>query len=104
MSAPRSGHLVRRWQVLALLLLFLFLLASRAAAQSPMSTDTILRIGLSVGRSLPLTTPDPITRVAVANPEIADVVVLGERDLVINGKANGETDIVLWAANRPRLH
>ncbi|MBY0490466.1 MAG: pilus assembly protein N-terminal domain-containing protein [Gemmatimonadaceae bacterium] len=104
MSAPRRGQLVRLWQVLALLLFFLLLLASRAIAQSPVSSDTILRISLSVGRSLPLTTPDPITRVAVANPEIADVVVLGERDLVINGKANGETDIVLWAANRPRLH
>lgn len=74
---------------------------SPSGAQAP---DTVLRVGLVAGRALPLTTRDPITRVAVANPDIADVVVVSERDLVINGKANGETDIVLWAGDRPRLH
>lgn len=77
---------------------------SRAPLPLATPTDQLLRVSLSAGRSLPLTTPDAITRVAVANPEIADVVVLGERDLVINAKANGETDIILWAASRPRLH
>ena len=80
--------------------------ASSLAAQPPSApaTDTVLRLSLSAGRSLPLTTADPITRVAVANPEIADVVVVSERDIVINGKANGETDIVLWSGTRPRVH
>ena len=73
-----------------------------ARAQAP--ADTILRIGLTVGRSHPLTTRDPVTRVAVADPQVADVVVITERDLVINGKANGETDIVLWSGDRPRVH
>lgn len=71
-------------------------------AQTP--EENILRISLVAGRSHPLTTPDPITRVAVANPDVADVVVVSERDLVINGKVNGETDIVLWAGERPRIH
>ncbi|WP_396201001.1 type II and III secretion system protein family protein [Gemmatimonas sp.] len=80
--------------------------STTAVAQGPSRpvTDTILRLSLSAGRSLPLTTADPITRVAVANPEIADVVVVSERDLVINGKVNGETDIVLWSGTRPRVH
>jgi Flp pilus assembly secretin CpaC len=80
--------------------------ATSLAAQQPIApvTDTVLRLSLSAGRSLPLTTADPITRVAVANPEIADVVVVSERDLVINGKTNGETDIVLWSGTRPRVH
>ena len=73
-----------------------------ATAQT--ATDTILRISLPVGRSLPITTQNAITRVSVAAPEIADAVVVGERDVVINGKANGETDLILWITNEPRRH
>jgi pilus assembly protein CpaC len=32
----------------------------------------------------------------VANPEVADVVVVGEREVVINGKQSGETDVLLF--------
>lgn len=56
----------------------------------------IQRLDLSAGRSYPVTAPVAVTKVAVANPEIADVVVINERDIVINGKANGETDILLF--------
>lgn len=76
--------------------------ATSAAAQAP--GDTIIRIDLPVGRSYPITTIDPITRVSVANPDIADAVVVGERDVVINAKTNGETDIILWITNEPRRH
>ena len=75
---------------------------ARAHAQAP--GDTITRIDLPVGRSYPVTTNDPITRVSVANPDIADAVVVGERDVVINAKTNGETDIILWITNEPRRH
>ena len=80
----------------------LILGATAAAAQGP--GDTIIRINLPVGRSYPITTQDPITRVSVATPEIADAVVVGERDVVINAKANGETDLILWITNEPRRH
>ncbi|MDQ8160535.1 MAG: pilus assembly protein N-terminal domain-containing protein, partial [Gemmatimonadota bacterium] len=52
----------------------------------------------------PLSTVDPIIKVAVANPEVATVIVVTERDVLISGKALGETDVVLWATNRPRVH
>jgi pilus assembly protein CpaC len=89
-----------------LLLAFAFLAVSpRAArAQGPVTTDSIIKISLSIGRSVPLTTTDPIIKVAVANPDIANVVVVTERDVLISGKALGETDVVLWATNRPRVH
>ena len=71
-------------------------------AQAP--GDTIIRIDLPTGRSYPISTADPITRVSVANPDIADAVVVGDRDVVINAKTNGETDIILWITNEPRRH
>src|ERR1043166_8260609 len=80
----------------------LFVDAGAAAAQT--QVDTIIRINLPVGRSLPITTQNPITRVSVATPEIADAVVVDERNVVINAKANGETDVILWITNEPRRH
>jgi Flp pilus assembly secretin CpaC len=73
-------------------------------AQSPVLADSIVKLALSIGRSIPLTTTDPIIKVAVANPEVATVVVVTERDVLISGKALGETDVVLWSTNRPRTH
>jgi pilus assembly protein CpaC len=64
----------------------------------------IIRIDLPAGRSYPLTTPVGITKVSIANPDVADVVVVGTRELVINSKVNGETDAIFWLANGTRLH
>src|SRR6185437_15394779 len=58
--------------------------------------DPISMIDLSVGRSLPVTTPVALTKASVASPEIADLVVVSDREFVINAKAIGETDAVLW--------
>lgn len=41
----------------------------------------------------------PITRVAVANPEIADVIVLDNTKLNIVGKALGSTSLTVWSDN-----
>ena len=38
----------------------------------------------------------PIRRVAVANPEIADVSVINSRELLINGKSTGVTSLIVW--------
>ncbi len=64
----------------------------------------ITRIDLPVGRAYPLTTAVGITRVSISNPDVADVVVVGTRELVINSKANGETDAIFWLANGTRQH
>ena len=61
-------------------------------------------VDLSIGRSLPVTEAVPITKVSIANPEIADIVVIGPREIVINAKTAGETDAILWLANGTRRH
>ena len=105
MTLPRYPSTAAHLAALALLTFSLPGLAPRAAAaQSAPATDSIVRISLSIGRSLPLSTVDPIIKVAVANPEVATVIVVTERDVLISGKALGETDVVLWATNRPRVH
>jgi pilus assembly protein CpaC len=78
--------------------------ASWSSARAQAADDPITRIELPAGRSYPITTQDPITRVSVATPEIADAVVIDERNIVINSKLMGETDIILWITNEPRRH
>ncbi|MGK2962500.1 MAG: type II and III secretion system protein family protein [Gemmatimonadaceae bacterium] len=75
-------------------------IATPASAQP----GQITRIDLPVGRAYPLTTAVGITRVSISNPDVADVVVVGTRELVINSKANGETDAIFWLANGTRQH
>ncbi len=57
---------------------------------------------LTVGRSFPITTPSALTHVSVANPDVADLVVISEREVVINAKAAGETDAIVWQNNGTR--
>jgi pilus assembly protein CpaC len=77
-----------------------------AAAVAPAAAQTaeqdIVRIPLPAGRSFPIQSPVPVTRVSVANPTIADVVVIGERDLVINARQAGETDVIIWTGDTRR--
>lgn len=83
--------------------------ASLARAQSgstaiPLQSDPITRVDLPVGRAYPLTTPVTISKVSITNSEIADVVVISAREIVINAKSAGETDALLWLANGARQH
>lgn len=71
---------------------------------APVQSDPITRVDLPVGRAYPLTTPVAITKVSITNSEIADVVVISAREMVINAKAPGETDALMWLANGTRQH
>lgn len=90
----------------------LLLTASAARAQSVAvygpetqgRADPISNITLSVGRSFPITTPVALTKASVAAPDVADIVVVSARDLVVNAKTAGETDAILWLANGTRQH
>lgn len=89
----------RKLSLLAGLAIAVILPVSTSAQSGP-----IVHIDLPAGRSYPLTTPVGITKVSIANPDVADVVVIGTRELVINSKTNGETDAIFWLANGTRLH
>lgn len=94
----------RIWRTAALVSLccVAFLGAGSLGAQV---TDTaVLRIDLPVGRSFPINTLSNITQVSVASPDIADVVVMGAHDVVINGHGPGESDVILWMADSPLRH
>ena len=51
---------------------------------------------LKVGRSKVLRTPFALTRISVADPDIADLILISEREIYINALAPGATNISMW--------
>ena len=51
---------------------------------------------LIVGRGELVQFADEVSRVSVSDPAIADAVVVSPHDAVLNGKAPGNTTIMIW--------
>jgi pilus assembly protein CpaC len=73
-----------------------------ATATAQLPDTAITRVELPIGRSYPIRTTVPITQLSVADPDVADAVVIGERDVVINARAPGETDVIVWESSGRR--
>lgn len=83
-----------------LLLLAIFgLLFSSASGAAEIDKRTL---ELKLGGSDLIKTSAPFTRVAIANPEIADVVVLSTSEIYIYGKQLGFTSMVLWEEDKDK--
>ncbi len=55
---------------------------------------------LKVGQSKVLRTAYPITRISVADPEIADIILISDREVYVNGLAPGVTNLSVWGKTR----
>ena len=55
---------------------------------------------LRVGHSKVLRSAFAITRISVADPEIADIILISEREVYVNGLAPGVTNLSLWGKSR----
>lgn len=78
-----------------LLLLMASLLPCGAAAQAAGYPPGTVRI--ATGQSMVVDAPRPVTRVSVADVDIADVMVLSPRQVYVTGKTPGATTLTLWA-------
>ena len=54
------------------------------------------QLNLVSGKSKIMRSSYPVSRVSVANPEIADILLLTSREIYITGKASGTTNLTLW--------
>jgi pilus assembly protein CpaC len=61
------------------------------------------RLVVTVGKSLSVDSPVTIKRVAIANTTLAETVMIGPREILINGLAAGETSLVVWQEGDVRL-
>ncbi len=76
-------------------------------AQSPVPTtssqprtapvsDSTNDVAVAVGKSLLIDTPRPIARGAVGLGEIAEADAVSPTEIIVNGKAPGETSLIIW--------
>lgn len=88
---------------LALLGLFVFAAAAAVAAQQPSAPAAAAGgpqvLHLLVNRSLVITSPVRIKRLSVANPSVAEAIVISPYQVLVNGKAPGAVSLILWAEN-----
>ena len=73
----------------------LFWTALPAVAQS----DTTIRAGaidVPPGQQRLVMMPGPIERVAIGNPEVADVSVTGDKQVMVTGNTRGNTSLIVW--------
>lgn len=61
-------------------------------------------LDLPIGRSFPIRADTVVTRVSIVNQAVADVVVVSDREVVINSLSSGETDVIIWLANGTLTH
>lgn len=90
----RSHHrIARRWLLAACAGAFL------VHAQAPVQRD----LTLLVGRGELLQFPHEVSRVAVAEPKIADAIVVSPSEVMINAKGLGRTTVVIWESGSAPL-
>jgi pilus assembly protein CpaC len=66
------------------------------SADPPQTSEAPQSLHLMVGRSLVLSSPTRIKRVSVADPAIADAIVVSPTQVLVNGKAPGGVSLLLW--------
>jgi len=101
--------MTRPFRHLFALLTVVLLLPNRSQGQTPASApaiivDSVIPLDLVRGRSYPLGDMQGVTKVSVADQEIADVLVVSENEVIINALKVGETDLLLWSSSMGRRH
>ena len=77
---------------------------SLAAAPAAAQGVAVTPLDLPIGRSFPIRADTTVTRISIVNTAVADVVIVSDREVVINSMASGETDAIIWLANGTRTH
>ena len=73
--------------------------SSRVPADAQQSGEVPQALHLLVGRSLIITSPARIKRVSLADPAIAEAIVVSPTQVLVNGKAPGGVSLIVWDEN-----
>src|SRR4051812_49420412 len=57
---------------------------------------------LTVGKSVVIDYPSDVGRISTSNPDVVDAVPITSREILINGKANGQSTLVVWSKTGER--
>jgi len=75
----------------------------RLAEADPAEAGATKELKLTVGKSMIVESPVNIQRVSVANGDLAEAIAITPKEVLVNGKAPGETTLILWQQGGNRL-
>ncbi len=75
---------------------------STANTSSAGTKDSTRIVTINVGRSVVIDTPRPVKRISVGLGEFAEASAVSPTEVLINGKAVGETSLILWDVSGAR--
>jgi pilus assembly protein CpaC len=70
--------------------------APQRPSAPPQETAQAERLHLLVGRSLVISSPVRVKRVSIADPNVADAIIINPMQILLNGKTPGGVSLVLW--------
>src|SRR5947209_3002515 len=73
----------------------------QAQAAAPQEAPNDLFV--NVGKSLIINSMRPIERVSVGLGEIAEATAVGPQEILLNGKAPGQTSLIIWQQGGDKL-
>jgi len=76
--------------------------AAPPPAPAASGQDTANDLVVSVGKSVLVDTAQPIERIAVGSGDLAEATAVSPTEIMINGKAAGETSLIVWQAGGGR--
>src|SRR3982751_619299 len=95
----------RFFVVLATVLFCAFPLCAQDQSTNVTFSDNkeLIPINVLVGQSKLITFSTPIERFSVSNPDIAEAVLVGGNQVVVNGKAFGQINFIAWEKGTGRF-
>ena len=72
------------------------LMCAQPSTAAEWETRPVERLTVTLGKSIVVETPAVLARVSVADPRVADALVLSPRQLYVMGKTAGVTNLTLW--------
>jgi len=99
-----NSSVTRRCGIAFVVMLFLLAIVFPSAVRGG-SAKVILekaepqRLSLTVGKSVVVSSSEPVKRVSLGSQDIADAIVLSPQQISVIGKATGVTNLILWGGD-----
>jgi pilus assembly protein CpaC len=68
----------------------------KSAPEQPLESESAQTLHLLVGRSLVITSPTRIKRISLADPAVAEALVVTPTQVLVNGKTPGGVSLLIW--------
>jgi pilus assembly protein CpaC len=98
-TVPKRLGLTAIVAILAFFHMFSYECRGESPPRITLETASAQKLSLTVGKSIIIHSPEPIKRVSLVTPEIADAMVLTPSQIYLIGKSPGLTNLTLWGVD-----